>query len=130
LRAAVMQASDPAATPASPFPPSLDAMVAAPAHHVVLLENDEVRVLDTRLEPGQRTPVHTHRWPSVLYVIGWSDFVRRAPDGTVLVDSRDSKEKPGPGTTIWSAPLPPHSAENVGDGVLRVIAVELKRAGA
>ena len=29
----------------------LDAMAAAPDHHKVLLENDKVRVLDTRLGP-------------------------------------------------------------------------------
>ena len=34
------------------WPASLDAMVAAPAHHEVLLENERVRVLDTRLRPG------------------------------------------------------------------------------
>jgi quercetin dioxygenase-like cupin family protein len=41
----------------------LDAMSAAPHHHEVLLENETVRVLDTRLAPGERTPVHTHQWP-------------------------------------------------------------------
>ncbi len=30
----------------------LDAMTAAPDHHVVLFENDRVRVLDTRLGCG------------------------------------------------------------------------------
>jgi hypothetical protein len=30
------------------WPDALDAMIAAPAHHEVLLENDRVRVLDTR----------------------------------------------------------------------------------
>ena len=35
----------------------LDAMAAAPDHHAILLENDQVRVLDTRLAPGERTPV-------------------------------------------------------------------------
>jgi hypothetical protein len=38
----------------------LDAMAKAPGHHEVLLENDKVRVLDTRVSPGDRTPVHAH----------------------------------------------------------------------
>ncbi len=42
------------------WPESLDATTAAPNHHEVLLENDRVRVLDTRIGPGERTPVHTH----------------------------------------------------------------------
>lgn len=106
----------------------LDAMSAAPDHHEVLLENDSVRVLDTRLGPGERTPVHTHRWPGALYVLGWSDFVRYDPDGKVLVDSRSMAAKPPIGAALWSAPLVPHYVHNVGTGELHIIAVELKRA--
>jgi len=81
-------------------------MTAAPGHHAVLLENETVRVLDTRLRPGERTPVHTHRWPSVLCVVSWSDFVRYDAAGQVLVDSRTFAEKPAVGSAIWSGPLP------------------------
>jgi hypothetical protein len=42
----------------------LDAMAKALSHHEVLLENDKVRVLDTRLSPGDRTHVHAHEWPA------------------------------------------------------------------
>lgn len=101
-------------------------MVAAPAHHEVLLENEHVRVLDTKLGPGESTPVHTHPWPSVLYVLSWSAFVRHDCEGNVLVDSREWSSTPEKGTTLWAAPLGPHSAKNVGTGELRVIAVELK----
>jgi hypothetical protein len=104
----------------------LDAVTAAAGHHEVLLENDQVRVLDTRIGPGERTPVHTHSWPGVLYVLSWSDFVRYDAAGKVLVDSRTWPSRPERGATLWSAPLGPHSAHNVGGGVLRVIAVELK----
>src|SRR4051794_34451800 len=66
----------------------LDPMTDAPEHHSVLFENDRVRVLDTKLPPAERTEVHAHEWPAVLYVLSWSDFIRRADDGTVLADSR------------------------------------------
>jgi len=104
----------------------LDAMAAAPDHHSVLLENEKVRVLDSLLKPGDSTPVHTHRWPSVLYVIGFSDFVRRDADGNVLLDSRESGRLPDNGTAFWSQPLAPHSVTNVGDTDIRVISVEIK----
>ncbi len=110
-----------------PIANSLDAMLTAPDHHEVILENEYVRVLDTRLEPGDRAPVHSHRWPSSLYVMSWSDFVRRDRDGTVLVDSRTWETHPAPGQALWSAPLVPHWVENVGYSQLRIIAVELKR---
>jgi quercetin dioxygenase-like cupin family protein len=46
---------------------ALDAMVAAPDHHVLLLENSRVRVLDTCLAAGDRTSIHTHASPAALY---------------------------------------------------------------
>jgi len=58
------------------WPDALDAMVTAPDHHEILLENERVRVLDSRIKPGETVPVHTHRWASVLYVLGTSDFIR------------------------------------------------------
>ena len=105
------------------WPPELDALVAAPKHHRVLLENDRVRVLDTEIGPGERTPVHTHRWPAVHYVVSWSDFVRRDQDGVVLVDTRGRAPMSG---AVWGEPLGPHSLENVGSTPIRIISVELK----
>jgi catechol 2,3-dioxygenase-like lactoylglutathione lyase family enzyme len=103
-----------------------DAMVEAAAHHAVLFENEKVRVLDTRVTPGDRTPVHAHQWPAALYVLSWSDFVRRDPEGNVILDSRPMAEKPPKGAALWLAPLGPHSVENVGDSDLHIIAVEVK----
>lgn len=76
-------------------------MIEAPGHHFVLLENGRVRVLDTRVEPGERTPVHAHEWPAALYVLSWSDFVRYDPDGNVLLDSRSLATKPAVGSALW-----------------------------
>lgn len=108
------------------WPEALDAMTAAPDHHEVLLENDQVRVLDTRLSPGESTPAHTHPWPSVLSIVCWSDFIRYDADGNVVLDSRTLAPRPEKGDALWSAPLGPHFARNVGNEELRVIAVELK----
>jgi hypothetical protein len=107
----------------------LDAMTAAPDHHSIILENDHVRVLDTRLRPGEQTPVHAHEWPATLYVLSWSDFVRTDSRGALLLDSRTMAAAPMTGEALWGAPLPPHSVRNIGDKDLHVIAVELKGAG-
>jgi hypothetical protein len=111
-----------------PWPESLDALIAAPQHHALLLETEPVRVLETRTPPGDRVPLHTHRWPSVLYVVSWSDFLRCDEDGKLVVDSRVASNSPP--TVIWSPPLPPHSLENVGSTEIRVISVELKQLAA
>lgn len=107
--------------------PTDDAMTAAAQSHRLLLENESVRMLETRIRPGQRTAVHSHSWPSALYVLTWSDFVRYDPDGRVLVDSRNMAIKPQPGTALWSPPIPSHYILNVGSTELLVISVELKR---
>jgi hypothetical protein len=112
----------------SAHPPThaFDAMVKAPNHHFVLLDNGKVRVLDTKVEPGQRTPVHAHEWPAALYVLSWSDFVRYDPEGNVLLDSRSFATKPEIGSALWGAPIGPHFVENVGNTVLHIVAVEIK----
>ena len=103
----------------------IDALSAAPDNHHLLFENDRVRILDTNVAPGSATPVHAHSWPAALYVLSWSDFVRRGEDGAVLVDSRE-RPPPALGSGFWIDPLPPHSVENVGSSDLRIIAVEVK----
>jgi len=52
------------------WPPSMDAVVAAPGSHRVLFENDDVRVLEVTIAAGHRVPEHTHRDPGVMIVDG------------------------------------------------------------
>jgi len=109
------------------WPDSLDALLAASAYHALLLENDQVRVVETRIPPGHTVPVHTHRWPGVMFVRQWSDLLRRDPDGTVTMDTRQRfAQPPAQDAAMWQAPLPPHSVENIGDEEWISVQVELK----
>ncbi|MFZ1139547.1 MAG: hypothetical protein WAN76_10235 [Candidatus Sulfotelmatobacter sp.] len=110
------------------WPDSLDALLAAPNHHTVLLENEKMRVVQTRIAPGQTVPLHTHRWPGVLSILAWSDLVRHDQDGHVLLDTRQLADKPSLNTPLWQEPLPPHTVENVGDAEFNAIQVEIKSA--
>ena len=110
------------------WPDSLDALVAASEFHRLVLENEHVRVLETRIGPGETTPVHTHRWPSVLYFLSTSHFVRRDGEGALLTDTRTTGTLPARGGATWTAAMPPHSVENVGDSEIRMVNVELKNA--
>ena len=109
------------------WPEELDALIAAPNHHVLLLENEAVRVLDTRVGPGETVPLHTHRWPSALYIMSWSDFVRRDAEGKVVAGSPVGGSLPV-GSAVWSGPLAPHTLQNVGSLELRAISVEVKES--
>ena len=110
------------------WPDSLDALAAAPAFHRLVLETDDVRVVETVIGAGETVPLHTHRWPSVIYVVANSDAVRRDHEGAVLTDSRTGGGRPEAGTAVWTAPMPPHTVENVGGSEIRLVIVELKRS--
>jgi hypothetical protein len=107
------------------WPDSLDALIAAPDNHKLLLETDHVRVVSARILPGQTVPVHTHRWASVLFILSWSDLVRRDHLGNVIPGTAPL-EAPILNMPLWQGPLPPHSVENVGEGEIRTIQVEIK----
>jgi len=108
------------------WPEELDALVAAPEHHTLLMENDSVRVIATLILPGQITRVHTHKWPASLYIISWSDFIRYDAEGNIMVDSRKLPQTPEPSTAVWSGPLQPHALENIGEKNIHIISVEIK----
>jgi hypothetical protein len=123
----------PSATSRSPnatwsWPDSLDALTAAPAHHALLLENEKMRVMQTRIPPGDALPVHTDRWPGVLFIQAWSDLIRRDQYGTVLLDTRQLPDKLKLNTPLWQDPLPPHTIENVGGAQFNAVQIEIKDA--
>jgi hypothetical protein len=109
-----------------PWPDSLDAVSAAPRHHTLMFENDRVRVLEVRIAPGDTVPVHTHRWPALIYVAKQSDFLRRDDHGNLLFDSRLMGPPPSKPIAQWTPPLPPHSVENIGANEILLISTELK----
>ena len=101
-------------------------MIAAPRYHRLVLENERVRVLDTRIPAGDIVPLHTHRWPAIYYTIAPGDFIRRDIEGKVLFDSRTVPGMLSASAANWIACLPPHSVENVGPAEIHLISVELK----
>lgn len=108
------------------WPDELDAVIAAPQNHVLVFENEAVRVLDITVAPGETVPLHTHRWPGILYLLSWSASIRRDAEGSVMMDSRTAPP-PAEKTAFWSPALGPHTLENVGTTELHVLGIELKR---
>ena len=108
------------------WPDELDALIAAPEHHRLLLENEQVRVLDTCIQPGEMTAIHTHRYPASLYILSWSDFIRYDDKGNILLDSRTITKTPDSSNALWSDSLQPHSLKNIGTKNLHVVSVEIK----
>lgn len=98
----------------------LDPCATDPDHYAVVFENEQVRVLEYRDQPGVRTHPHEHP-DSVMYAL--STFRRRlhAPGG----GSRDVAVEAG--STMW-LPAQQHAGENIGDTDTHVVFVELKGA--
>jgi len=121
------------ATPTSPsnwpWPDSLDAIVAAPAHHSVLFEDERIRVLRTTIPAGDVVPLHTHRWGGVAYVESCCHFVRKDELGNILLDSRQAGDLPGTPFVQRMLPLPPHTVENLGSTNISILIVEIKDSG-
>ena len=89
--------------PPWPWPKTMDALVAAPASHRVLLENDRVRVLEVVIEPRTREPEHTHQAASVMIVDEPARI--RYYQGDALHSTsprRASSPRPTCGCTGWS----------------------------
>lgn len=108
------------------WPSELEATVAAPDNHKILLENERVRVLEVTLGPGEVEPLHFHRWPSILHILQADEWIDRDAEGNVIFDSRKGPPLPLP-ITMWKGPEAPHSPVNLSDSVeVRLIRVEIK----
>ena len=113
------------------WPLELDAVIAAPKNHKILLENDKVRVLEVTMAPGEKEALHHHRWPGVLYIQEADDFVDYDGDGNVIFDSRQIPEPLPMPYTMYKDPEAPHSVVNLSKTKpIRLIRVEMKEAHA
>lgn len=121
------QATKPDPSNPTTWADSLDAVAAAPKNHKVVLENDKVRVLEVTVQPGEKEPVHAHKWSSVLYVMEEENIRDYDADGNLLYDTKTDKNPMKTPYTIWMEPQAPHSVENLSKKPLRLMRVELKQ---
>lgn len=112
--------------------PALDAVTAAPANHIVLFENDRLRVLEVILHPGEEEPVHHHRWPSVFVFDQIKGPIHDiSPDGTQLPPNRDVIQALGAWDgkgclVVHMAPQPAGRVLNASDRTLHGVRIEMK----
>jgi len=96
-----------------------DPVSASPGMYKVLLENDQVRVVEYSVKPGERDQPHTHP-PKVSYV---------ASGGSLRITLRDTSfvTNDSTGKVTWRGSVPRHYAENVGSSPVRIVLFEVKR---
>jgi quercetin dioxygenase-like cupin family protein len=83
-----------------------DPVKTSPQFYKVLLDNDQVRVLEFRLEPGEKEPKHSHP-AGVIYVLNGATLKFTYPDG------RTEERAAAAGDAIWREPVT-HAVENIG----------------
>lgn len=117
-----------AVVPIWPYPDSLDALVAAPKFHRVLFENERVRVLEVAVPPHTREPLHTHRWPSVMYRERYGTGRYYDAAGKMVHEFTKLPQPSGINPRArWQEPEAPHSVENTDAVADRFVRVELKQ---
>ncbi|WP_075351018.1 cupin domain-containing protein [Algoriphagus marinus] len=84
----------------------------------VLFENEHIRVIDHKLNPGETEPMHQH--PSMyVYFLEDAEVEIIGPDGNKTSESLKKEQN-------FLAPALSHSIDNRGNTVLHSILVELK----
>jgi quercetin dioxygenase-like cupin family protein len=97
-----------------------DPVTTSPQFYKILLENDQVRVLEYRLKPGEKEPMHSHP-AGVIYVLSGGTLKSSYPDG------RTEQKTAATGEAIWRDPVT-HAVENVGKTEVHAIAVDPKKS--
>ena len=95
-----------------------DATNVAPHVYKVLFENEQVRLLEVRMQPGDRTEMHSHP-DNLIYVLSGGKVTFTAPSG-------EAAELDVPaGMSMWMDATE-HATDNVGGTAIHALFFEPK----
>jgi hypothetical protein len=112
---------------------SLDALKAAPGNHVLIYEDNDLRILKVTVVPGILDPIHTHKGKSLVWVTMTSPILyhhydldndvslRKVKTDTIDVKTEELFK------ASWEKPEPPHSVENIGKDTFQLYRIEYKQ---
>jgi quercetin dioxygenase-like cupin family protein len=98
-----------------------DAVTVAPKNFKVLQENEEVRVVQDTLAPGETEAKHTH--PA-----GWYYVTMPGTMKVMYADGRTTTWIAKAGEQAWMDAEPAHTSENIGKTTIQYVLVEVKSA--
>ena len=96
-----------------------DPVKVAPKAFKVLLENDRLRVLEVRVNPGRKLPMHSH--PAYLVYALTPHKVR-----VTFPDGKTKEVEIKAGEVLWSEGMS-HAVDNIGATEVHVLNIELKQ---
>jgi len=100
---------------------SEDAAVVASNAYTVVFDNEHVRVLELRMDPGAKTEVHGHPDMVVVMVEGGT-FRFGGPHASTTPTDLEI-----PSGTMSYHPADPDTTENIGDSPVHGFLIELKK---
>ena len=98
--------------------PEKDPVKLSPRYYKVPVDNEYVRVLEYRIKPGQKEPMHSHPCGVVYYLTG-AKWRVTSGDGTTTEGESVA------GEIAWRDPSS-HAVENIGKTEARAIGIEIK----
>jgi len=90
-----------------------------PAHYKVLFDNEQVRIMDVRHKPGEKTPMHSHPNHVIYPFTGGTMKFTLANGKTETVTGKA-------GQVVWHD-AETHTVENVGKTETHGLDIELKK---
>ena len=90
-----------------------------PAHFKVILDNKQVRIMDVRIKPGEKTPMHSHPNHVIYSLAGGTTKFTLADGKTETVTSKAGK-------AVWHN-AETHVVENVGKTETHALDIELNK---
>jgi beta-alanine degradation protein BauB len=106
---------------AAPLLLAQDAVKVAPKNFKVLQENEQVRVVQDTLAPGEIEATHTH--PA-----GWYYVTMPGTMKVTYADGKTTTWTAKPGEQAWMDAEPAHTSENIGKTTIQYVLVEVKSA--
>jgi quercetin dioxygenase-like cupin family protein len=96
-----------------------DAVIAASKTHKILFENDKVRVLEVKIAPGEKEPLHRHPYKTIT-IIEKPATLRYFDENGKLISEIKAEG------VSWIEPVELHSTQNVSATPFHGFRVELK----
>lgn len=105
----------------------MDATKAAPDSHIVLFENEKVRILKVLIKAGEKEPMHTHSRESVMIVDQPARIRYYDEKNEVVFESKKENFNYDPREPAWMKVEGLHSVENIDTVIYSATRIELKK---
>lgn len=96
-----------------------DATKVDPQHYKVLLDNEYVRIVDVRQQPGDKSPMHSHPRHAVYWLTGSTLKFTSADGKTTTATTKQ-------GQAVWRDPET-HTVEIIGKTASHALDIEIKK---